>query len=102
MSYPKISGGCKSRFHPTKAVLACGSEQVIIFKAANKSVPFSDWRIEQELKGRKSGWIKALEWNVSYFHFHSNDFLYYVIRQRTAVATRIYAHFRTLNLLFIR
>ena len=99
MSHPQISGGCKSRFHPTKAVLACGSGngQVTIFKAANQSVPFSDWRIEREFKGRKSGWIKALEWNVRYFRFFTqliiSSVLKFLLRRRRAVARHITCFF---------
>ena len=64
---PQISGICKSRFHPTDAVLACGSNgQVTILKAANGSVPFSDWRIERKFKGQNVKEIVSLEWNVSY------------------------------------
>ena len=68
---PQISGICQIRFHPTDAVLACGSYdgQVTIFKAAKWSVPFSNWRIERELKVQNVKDIKSLEWNVSYLNF---------------------------------
>ena len=74
---PQISGRCVSRFHPTDAVLACGSDdgQVKILKGAKGSVPFSNWRIEWELEGRNLKSIRALEWNVSYsiLSFNSYD-----------------------------
>ena len=63
---PQISGICTSRFHPTDAVFACGSYgQVTIFKGANWSVPFSNWRIEREFKVQNEN-ITSIEWNVSY------------------------------------
>ena len=69
-SLPQISGCYVSRFHPTDAVLACGSDgQVTIFKGANGSVPFSNWRIEREFKGQNEKEITSLEWNVSYSNF---------------------------------
>ncbi len=65
-SHPQTSGECFSRFHPTDSVLACGSgSSVAIFKAVNWSIPFSDWKVEQEFKNQIIGVIKALEWNVS-------------------------------------
>ena len=70
---PQISGRCVNRFHPTDAVLACGSQgQVTIFKSAKCSVPFSDWRIELELKvqnEKEITFVSSLEWNVSYSNF---------------------------------
>ena len=66
MNYPKS-------FHPTDAVLACGSQngQVMILKAANSSVAFSNWRIEAEFKTKFLKDIVALEWNVNYLVFVS-------------------------------
>ena len=65
---PQISGDCVSRFHPTDAVLACGSDgQVTILKGANGFVPFSNWRIEREFQNVKD--IRSIEWNVSYSNF---------------------------------
>ena len=67
---PQISGRCVSRFHPTDAVLACGSDgQVTIFKGANGFVPFSNWRIQREFKVQNVKEIVSLEWNVSYSNF---------------------------------
>ena len=61
-----------SRFHPTKPVLACtlwNPNEVILFKAANGFVPFSNWR-ERKMQiktqdGKKLKPIRALEWNVN-------------------------------------
>ena len=57
------------RFHPTEAVLACGSaclnKVVTIFKGGNGFVPFSNWRIEGEFICG----TRALEWNVCYSIF---------------------------------
>ena len=74
----QISGDCKSRFHPTDAVLACGSSdgQVTIFKGANGFVPFSNWRIEREFKGQNVKEIRSIEWNVSYSNFTEFPFGY--------------------------
>ena len=70
LSLPQISGYCISRFHPTDAVLACGSdEQVTIFKGVNGSVPLTNWRIEREFKGQNVKGIWSIEWNVSYSNF---------------------------------
>ena len=68
VSLPQTFGGYKSRLHPTDAILACGSYdgQVTIFKAANGSVPFSEWRIEREFKCQNLKHITNIEWNVSY------------------------------------
>ena len=62
---------CLSRFHPTDAVLACGSSdgQVTILKGANGSVPFFNWRIEREFKVQNVKGIWSIEWNVSYSNF---------------------------------
>ena len=64
-SHLQLSGVCISRFHPKDAVLACVSSdgQVTIFKGANGSIPFSDWRIKREFKFHG---ISSFEWNVSY------------------------------------
>ena len=70
LSLPQISGYCISRFHPTDAVLACGSDgQVTIFKGVNGSVPLTNWRIEREFKGQNVKGIWSIEWNVSYSNF---------------------------------
>lgn len=75
LSHPQISESCKNRFHPTEAVLACGSSngQVKIFKAAENgsvSVSLSNyWRIEREFNGYKLKKITSLEWNVSCSNF---------------------------------
>ncbi len=67
-SIPQISGNCLSRFHPTEPVLACGStgsSSVILLKGANGSIPFANWKIEQEFKRQTQEEIYLLEWNVS-------------------------------------
>ena len=78
LSLPQISGYSAIRFHPTDAVLACGSSdgQVTILKGANEFVPFSNWRIERELKVQNEKWITSLEWNVSYSDFTDFPFGY--------------------------
>ena len=75
MSNASCNGGAASKiiypksFHPTDAVLACGSQngQVMILKAPNSSVAFSNWRIEAEFKTKFLKDITALAWNVNYF-----------------------------------
>ena len=69
LSLSHLSAGyIKNRFHPTDSVLACGSDgQVTILKAANRSVPFCNWRIEWELIVQNVKQVSSLEWNVSYF-----------------------------------
>ncbi|XP_057367233.2 uncharacterized protein LOC130688278 [Daphnia carinata] len=54
-----------SRFHPIEPVLARGSTRVMIFKAANVFIPFSNWKIEIVLSVQDQylGEISALEWS---------------------------------------
>ena len=79
VSPPQMLSYCLSRFHPTDAVFACGLShgQVTIFKGANRSMPFSNWEIERELKVQNVQKVESLEWNVSYSNFSTRlEFLW--------------------------
>ncbi len=53
-------------FHPSKPVLACGSDKVIVLSADNSSIPFSNWKEkETQLKLGNFETSVAIEWNVS-------------------------------------
>ena len=45
----------------------CVMWDVIIWKAANRSVPYCNWQIEWEFQYQNIQKVSSLEWNVSYF-----------------------------------
>ncbi|XP_046460725.1 uncharacterized protein LOC124207369 isoform X2 [Daphnia pulex] len=59
-------GHCVIRFHPTKPVLVCiVGEKMIVFYAANSSIPFSNWDAKPiEFPRGNIERIVTMEWNI--------------------------------------